>query len=198
MTENKIYDNEITANWGLVIFMAKKFKPLGYQDMDDLVQAGFAGLLKGLYTYKEGKGKKSTWLARIIHQEIVDEIWRNHKNSQFRGKNMEIPWGSLSDIEEIIAKDYLHHHSEANMAEEDMILSLDTKKGIPILSDVMSELGERHRAVIETLYGIRGKKLSSYKLGKILNISHTRVCQLHGEALWQLKDKITLKRRGRP
>ncbi len=199
MTENKTNDDEVISNWGLVIAMAKQFRPLGYQDMDDLIQAGFSGLMKGISTYEEGKGKKSTWLARLIRQEIVNEVWRNHKNSKFRGRNMEIPFGNPSDIEELIAsKGYRFHHSEMNLSEENLIGLLDIDRDIIMLNVALAELGKRYKTVVGMLYGIGGdEKFSSRSLGKKLGISHTRVCQLHGEALRKLREKIILKRKER-
>jgi len=63
----------ILENMGLVIKIAKKYKP-GFLEFDDFISAGVFGLVKGIERYDKNKGALSTILYTYIKQAISLEI----------------------------------------------------------------------------------------------------------------------------
>lgn len=61
----------IEHNLRLVAHIVKKFDNTG-EDMEDLISIGTIGLIKGVESYKIGKGTKlATYAARCIENEIL-------------------------------------------------------------------------------------------------------------------------------
>lgn len=61
----------IEHNLRLVAHIVKKFDNTG-EDAEDLISIGTIGLIKGVESYKIGKGTKlATYAARCIENEIV-------------------------------------------------------------------------------------------------------------------------------
>lgn len=64
----------IEHNLRLVAHIVKKFDNTG-EDMEDLISIGTIGLIKGVESFKMGKGTKlATYAARCIENEIVMSI----------------------------------------------------------------------------------------------------------------------------
>lgn len=64
----------IEHNLRLVAHIVKKFDNTG-EDMEDLISIGTIGLIKGVESFKVGKGTKlATYAARCIENEIVMSI----------------------------------------------------------------------------------------------------------------------------
>src|SRR5690625_7795873 len=67
----------IEHNLRLVAHIVKKFDNTG-EDMEDLISIGTIGLIKGVESFKVGKGTKlATYAARCIENEIVMTIGRD-------------------------------------------------------------------------------------------------------------------------
>lgn len=70
MARNKLIEH----NLRLVAHIVKKFDNTG-EDMEDLISIGTIGLIKGVESFKVGKGTKlATYAARCIENEIVMSI----------------------------------------------------------------------------------------------------------------------------
>src|SRR5690625_4766150 len=64
----------IEHNLRLVAHIVKKFDNTG-EDMEDLISIGTIGLIKGVESFKMGKGTKlATYAARCIENEIIMSI----------------------------------------------------------------------------------------------------------------------------
>jgi len=64
----------IEHNLRLVAHIVKKFENTG-EDMEDLISIGTIGLIKGVESFKAGKGTKlATYAARCIENEIFITI----------------------------------------------------------------------------------------------------------------------------
>jgi len=64
----------IEHNLRLVAHIVKKFDNTG-EDMEDLISIGTIGLIKGVESFKMGKGTKlATYAARCIENEILKSI----------------------------------------------------------------------------------------------------------------------------
>ncbi len=85
--------------------------------------------------------------------------------------------GESLDILECISKE----------DEKDMLDELHLKEMKQTLGRAIDELPEKERLVV-TLYYF--EELTMKEIGKILDISESRVCQLHGRVLVKLKGKV--------
>lgn len=90
--------------------------------------------------------------------------------------------GESLDILECISKE----------GERDMLDELNLKELRSALGSAIDELPEKERLVI-TLYYF--EELTMKEIGRVLDISESRVCQLHGKVLVKLKNKMEEFRR---
>lgn len=85
--------------------------------------------------------------------------------------------GETLDILECISKE----------DERDLLDELNLKELRSALGSAIDELPEKERLVV-TLYYF--EELTMKEIGKVLNISESRVCQLHGKVLVKLRNKM--------
>lgn len=85
--------------------------------------------------------------------------------------------GESLDILECISKE----------DERDMLDDLNLKELMSALGSAIDELPEKERLVI-TLYYF--EELTMKEIGRVLDISESRVCQLHGKVLIKLKNRM--------
>jgi|WetSurMetagenome_2_1015567.scaffolds.fasta_scaffold00033_31 RNA polymerase sigma factor FliA len=85
--------------------------------------------------------------------------------------------GETLDILQCIASD----------SNRDIIEELSLKELRTQLGKVIDELQEKERLVISLYYY---EELTMKEIGKVLDITESRVCQLHGKALLKLKGKM--------
>lgn len=85
--------------------------------------------------------------------------------------------GESLDILECISKE----------DEKDMLYELNLKELRSALGSAIDELPEKERLVI-TLYYF--EELTMKEIGRVLDISESRVCQLHGKVLVKLKNRM--------
>jgi RNA polymerase sigma factor for flagellar operon FliA len=90
--------------------------------------------------------------------------------------------GETLDILECISKE----------DERDMLDELNLKELRSALGSAIDELPEKERLVI-TLYYF--EELTMKEIGRVLDISESRVCQMHGKVLVKLKNKMEQFRR---
>lgn len=69
----------------------------------------------------------------------------------------------------------------------DILDELNLKELTVVLGKAISELPEKERLVLTFYYY---EELNMKEIGKVLEISESRVCQLHGKALLRLRDKV--------
>lgn len=105
MTENQL----IIDNTGLVIQIAKRFRPTSADELDEYIQVGRIGLLKAIRYHDPKRGKLTTIAWRCIFQEIlrhvkceqrqsrilVEDIYSN--KSHITHNNIENIWEMLPD-----------------------------------------------------------------------------------------------------
>ncbi|MBN2654456.1 MAG: FliA/WhiG family RNA polymerase sigma factor [Nitrospirae bacterium] len=83
--------------------------------------------------------------------------------------------GESLDILECISKE----------GERDVLEELNLKEMRDTLGSAIDDLGEKERLIISLYYY---DELTMKEIGKVLDISESRVCQLHGKALMKLKN----------
>jgi len=185
-----------------------------YVEYEDLVSYGMVGLMDALNKFDESKGMKfSTYAAIRIKGAMIDELRKNSpisieklQNKLFREpNNYEIAEELGISIQEVTqVENYINYISVVSLetlmfSEEDEISlvgtiedkkspspekSLEEKEILEYLAKALDLLREKDKLVI-TLYYYEGLTLK--EIGKILNVSESRVCQLHSKALINLR-----------
>src|SRR5690625_2135763 len=140
----------IEHNLRLVAHIVKKFENTG-EDMEDLISIGTIGLIKGVESFKAGKGTKlATYAARCIENEILMHLRALKKVK--KDVSLHDPIGQDKEGNEISLMDILEAENE------DIIEYIQLNMEIEKMKDYLSILDEREKEVIIYRYG-----LSDYK-----------------------------------
>lgn len=98
---------------------------------------------------------------------------------------------SISSYTIVSLDEYLDQNREINLDTEDLIISpenrIENEEFKRILADIINELPEKEKRII-TLYYF--EELTYKEIGLILQISESRVSQLHTKAIIKLKNNL--------
>ena len=75
----------------------------------------------------------------------------------------------------------------ADESFEDILTTLENKERLAFLTNYLSELKERKRLVM-TLYYY--ENLTFKEIGNVLNVSESRICQIHTQVVDDLRAKL--------
>jgi RNA polymerase sporulation-specific sigma factor len=176
----------ICHNMRLVAHIAKKYN--NTLDTDDLISIGSIGLIKGIESYKQGKGTTlATYLARCIENEILMTLRSNkrYKNTVYLNEQLGID----SDGNEFTLMDVLA------VGEE----SVFSKVELSILKEKLLELIEAHLSVREQQiillrFGLLGDApLTQLQTAERLNISRSYISRIETKALVKLRSKMSVE-----
>lgn len=169
----------IEHNLRLVAHIVKKFENTG-EDTEDLISIGTIGLIKGVESFKVGKGTKlATYAARCIENEILMHLRALKKVS--KDVSLHDPIGQDKEGNEISLMDILESENE-NIIDY-IQLNLEIEK----LQDYISVLDERETEVIIYRYGLNNRKeLTQREIAKRLNISRSYVSRIEKRALMKI------------
>ena len=87
MDENEL----IQHNLGLVITIAKKFKPANDYEYSEYVQEGSIALLRAIRKFDPTRAKLSTFAWKYIHKAILKYILKQNKNKQTAQLSEDLP-----------------------------------------------------------------------------------------------------------
>src|SRR6266705_2971545 len=100
--------------------------------------------------------------------------------------SLDAPLGSLVQDDEIISlSDLLEDHSAAGPAEE-----VEESEMVSLLSAAINRLPERERLLLSLYYH---EELTMKEISKIMNVSESRVCQLHMQAVLRLRASMNVQ-----
>ena len=170
----------IEHNLRLVAHIAKKYYGSG-ADPDDLVSVGSIGLIKAVHTFRPEAGKLTAYASRCIENEILMHLRANRKNrlNVLLGE----PIGTDKEGNEILLLDLLG--TEKDALEEEVEISIESRRALAILSDVLEE---REQQVIEMRYGLTGDgPLPQHEVARALGISRSYVSRIEKKALEKLR-----------
>lgn len=170
----------IEHNLRLVAHIAKKYYGSG-ADPDDLVSVGSIGLIKAVHTFRPEAGKLTAYASRCIENEILMHLRANRKNrlNVLLGE----PIGTDKEGNEILLLDLLG--TEKDALEEEVEISIESRRALAILSDVLEE---REKQVIEMRYGLTGDgPLPQHEVARALGISRSYVSRIEKKALEKLR-----------
>lgn len=174
----------IERNLRLVAHIVKKYG--NYQkDTEDLISIGTIGLIKGITTFKNGKGTKLvTYAARCIENEILMYIRSNKKHN--KDVYLQDTVGIDKDGNEVTLQDKISDNCIS--IDEEVSLRLQIK----ILYEKISKiLKGREKTIIELRYGlIDGEELTQKDIAKKLGISRSYVSRIEKKALEKLEKEM--------
>ena len=177
----------IERNLRLVAHLAKKYSSSS-QDNDDLISIGTIGLIKGISSFKPGKGTKlATYAARCIENEILMSMRGSKKFQNEVSINDTI--GVDSEGNEISLMDVLEDTSpEISDCVNTRIETLRMYEGIK------KSLTGREAEIISLRFGLGGRKeWTQSEVAKKFGISRSYVSRLEKKAILKLRETMQKK-----
>ena len=172
----------IEHNLRLVAHIAKKYAK-NAADTEDFISIGTIGLIKGINTFNNSKGKLATYISKCAENEILMYLRSSKKTAS--EVSLSDPIGEDSDGNSIAFLDILA--SEEQSVDERVSLKIQAKKLMDILDTTLTS---RERLVIELRYGLRGDILPQRVIAQRLGISRSYVSRIEKTALKKLKKKL--------
>jgi RNA polymerase sporulation-specific sigma factor len=172
----------IEHNLRLVAYIAKKYvKNECDRSLEDMISVGTIGLIKGVMSFDENKGKLSTYVARCIENEILMMLRGERKKS--KEISMYEPIGSDYEGNVISLLDIIERD------EISVEVQFETKEAVEILKSVIkNELNEREYEIIKYRYGLENEKeITQREVSKKMGISRSYVSRIEKKALDKLK-----------
>lgn len=190
-------------------------------ELDDLQQAGLLGLLSAVRSYSADQGasfntyagirikgamldelRKQSWAPRSIHEKvrrIEKAVQRTEAEKGSRagdqdvadtmGISLEQYWGLLS---ETTGCQLLFFEDEPFGQEQEDVTGPETilqdERFRDFLATNIAELPEKEKMVMALYYQ---EELNLREIGSILEVSESRVSQIHSQALIRLRSKMT-------
>jgi len=187
--------------------------------VDDLIQAGMLGLIEAAAHYTASRGasfetyagirirgamidalRKQDWAPRSVHRNAravaaaVREVERRTGRDARDVEVAEQMGVSLQDYHAMVQDAAscrlasLGDESTANPADPaDPFREIADEQFRASLAQAIERLPERERLIM-SLYYADGLNLK--EIGQVLNVTESRVCQLHGQALLRLRSRL--------
>lgn len=173
----------VVNNMGFVHWVAKKY--MKYLEYDELISAGYWGLVQAAQRYNERKGRFTTYAYWWVRKEMLEAI-RNmspvyipsHRAADLRPTQLvfdadDIWWSRLTD----------QGHLAVAVLE-----MLDEQRQ---LHDSLDCLDDRQKEVIKWRFGLEGREPETLEeVGRRFDLSRERIRQIEGQALGKLRDEL--------
>ena len=202
----------ILENINLVRYIAAKYKnnSIGIE-YEDLVSYGTIGLLEAFNTFDDTKGCKfSSYASLKIKASIIDEIRRqspisrndvtkinnyndavfNLQNKLFREPTDSIYKMSITSLDSIIFEGDTNINLIDTIKDDEKKTPssiIEDEEKIEILAKAIDSLKERYKLILSLYYY---EELTLKEIGRMLEISESRVSQLHSKAIVNLRNII--------
>ena len=170
----------VEHNLRLVVYIARRFENTGV-NLEDLISIGTIGLIKAVNTYRlDKKIRLATYASRCIENEILMHI------RKIAGQKAEVsldePINMDCDGNELLLSDILG-------TEEDLVLRpLEEDVDLCVLRQIMEELPQREREIVEMRFGLGGRKeLTQKEVAGILGISQSYISRLEKRIMQRLR-----------
>lgn len=169
----------IEHNLRLVAHIVKKFDNTG-EFQEDLISIGTIGLIKGVESFKTGKGTKlATYAARCIENEILMYL-RTLKKTR-KDVSLHSPIGQDQEGNEISLFDVIEADTE------NIFDYLQLNMEITKMKEHFKILDEREKTVLIYRYGLNNhEELTQREIANRLNISRSYVSRIEKRALMKV------------
>src|SRR5699024_5591672 len=139
----------IEHNLRLVAHIVKKFDNTG-EDTEDLISIGTIGLIKGVESYKAGKGTKlATYAARCIENEILMHLRALKKGN--KDVSLHDPIGQDKEGNEISIIDVLEEENENIIEYNKLNSEIEKNKDEALTKPIRQETEENKITLIDVL-----------------------------------------------
>jgi RNA polymerase primary sigma factor len=204
----------LEGNLRFVITVAKQYQNQGL-DFPDLIAEGNLGLMKAIKNFDWSKDLRFIsyavwWVKQSILQSlndnartirlpvnVVQDLYKAKKESELTGKELEnrfqtLP--SMSNLDDTINED---GDTLVDIIKNDDALSPDhsfNSKDIlkNKLKNLLDNLDERERAIIEDYYGLSGSPRTLEDIGEDFNLTKERVRQIKEKSLRKLRNESSI------
>ena len=173
----------IEHNLRLVVYIARRFESPGV-NLEDLISIGTIGLIKGIGTYRRDKNiKLATYCSRCIENEILMFI------RKMAGHRVEV------SLEEPINMDYDGNElllSDILGTDEDVVTGpMEDDVDIQILRQVLTQLSDRERQIIDMRFGLQGQQeLTQKEVALKMGISQSYISRLEKKIMSRLRKEM--------
>ena len=173
----------VEHNLRLVVYISRRFENTGI-NLEDLISIGTIGLIKAIGTYRlDKKIKLATYTSRCIENEILMYI---RKTSNQKGEiSLDEPINMDCDGNELLLSDILG-------TDEDMVFRpLENDVDICVLRQVLEELPDREKELIQMRFGLGGRKeLTQKEVAQKMGISQSYISRLEKRIMQRLKKEF--------
>lgn len=173
----------VEHNLRLVVYIARRFENTGTH-LEDLISIGTIGLIKAVGTYRlDRKIKLATYASRCIENEILMHIRKT--SNQKTEVSLDEPINMDCDGNELLLSDILG-------TEEDMILRpLEDDVDLCVLRQVLQQLPQREREIVQMRYGLAGRKEQTQKeVAQVMGISQSYISRLEKRIMLRLRKEF--------
>lgn len=170
----------IEHNLRLVVYIAKRFES-PKTGIEDLISIGTIGLIKGINTFCSDKNiKLATYCSRCIENEILMYI---RKTGQERHEaSLDEPVNVDWDGNELLISDIM------GTDEDSVSRDLEDREERRMVKELVTELKDRERQIIELRFGLRGgRELTQKEVADLLGISQSYISRLEKKIIAKLK-----------
>jgi RNA polymerase sporulation-specific sigma factor len=167
----------------LVVHIVKKYQNAD-EDIEDFISIGCIGLIKGIRTFDDKKGRLATYACRCIENELL--MFLRGKKKSSREVSLFEPIGQDKEGNEIHLVDVIEQ------SQPDIVENMELTGNIKRLFALMdTDLTERERQILIMRYGLYGnREVTQSEIGEALGISRSYVSRIEKKALGKLREKF--------
>lgn len=189
----KAQNTILEANLRFVFNVAAKYKGNGVP-LSDIISEGNLGLIKAIEKFDPSKNVKfisyAIWWVKNGIQEFIKKrqiIINIEREEETLNGDISTSYISDDEDESVTRKDTMFSNDSDSDSQE---ISKNQKK---VVYELLKNLSERERYIIECYYGIGGKReMNLEEIGKKLNLTKERVRQIKATSLSKLRSDILL------
>ena len=194
MNDRATRDRIARDNLGLVWHCAIKYQRYVGGVVDDLIGAGFQGLMVAAERFDESRGIKfSTFAWPWIRNRILEYVRKNHVvhvPSQLQigkmGRTLEV---SIDGDEHFHRRDLYNERRGEPVADPNE--AIDQRRTVQLVRDAVLTLPPREREVIVRRFGMVGVPFATFQtIADDIGLSRERVRQIQNIALGRLRKRL--------
>jgi RNA polymerase sigma factor for flagellar operon FliA len=160
-------------------------------DLDDIIQAGMIGLMDAAARYEESQGTQfETYASQRIKGAMLDELRQNDWLPRSMRKSLRKVEGAVAKLEQRLGRAPTEGElaKELNVSLAEYQTLLQEARGYTLLYvddfDADGEDGYLERHCPDE------RELNFKEIAAVLEVSESRVCQLHGQAVARLRARL--------